>query len=161
MPPRSPAARAGPVRGLVPPPARHAPCLAAIGLTPSRRTSMHLLGQGHHAALKVLGAGQGHRRPDSNQAAWPSSRGESENELTIAWRSRSTPMVRIRRDARFLHVDVSMSDGTADRIEVPKSRRSSRPSMRRTKRSFSLSLVSGSVFRVSTISQATGIELFL
>src|SRR2546422_2180603 len=87
--------------------------------------------------------------------------GESENELTIAWRSRSTPMVRIRRDARFLHVDVSMSDGTADRIEVPESRRSSRPSMRRTKRSFSLSLVSGSVFRVSTISQATGIELFL
>src|SRR5438552_8126963 len=58
MPPRSPAARAGPVRGLVPPPARNAPCLAALGLTPSRRTSMHLLGQVRHAPLKVLGAGR-------------------------------------------------------------------------------------------------------
>src|SRR5205807_7238920 len=46
---------------------------------------------------------------------------------------------RTRRDARFLHVDVSMSDRTADRIEVPESRRSSRPSMRRAKRSSSLS----------------------
>src|SRR5437879_6822913 len=46
---------------------------------------------------------------------------------------------RTRRDARFLHVDVSVADRTADRIEVPESRRSSRPSMRRTKRSCSLS----------------------
>src|SRR2546425_11511795 len=46
---------------------------------------------------------------------------------------------RTRRDARFLHVDVSVSDRTADRIEVPESRRSSRPSRRRTKRSCSLS----------------------
>src|SRR3989442_3603992 len=46
---------------------------------------------------------------------------------------------RTRRDARLLHVDVSVSDRTADRIEVPESRRSSRPSMRRTKRSCSLS----------------------
>jgi len=42
--------------------------------------------------------------------------GESENELTFAWRSRSTPIVRIRRDARFLHVGVSMSDRTADQL---------------------------------------------
>ena len=39
---------------------------------------------------------------------------------------------------RFLHVDVSMSDGPVDQLRYAESTRSSRPSMRRTVRSSSL-----------------------
>jgi len=47
---------------------------------------------------------------------------------------------RTRRDARFLHVGMSMSDRTVDQSRYVESRRLSRPIMRRTKGSPCLSL---------------------
>ncbi len=46
---------------------------------------------------------------------------------------------RTRRDARFSHMDLSMSDGTRTQLRYTPSKRSSRPNMRGTKRSFSAS----------------------
>jgi len=71
--------------------------------------------------------------------------------------------LRTRRDARFLHVDMSMSDGTADESRYPKSRWSSRPSMMGIKPSSSPSLFSGYVSASATFSEpwCEGIELLL